>query len=287
MTLPMFPNSANGNPQVNPENIRKAWHKDEWYFSIIDIIAELLDIDYKRAKFYWAKLKERLSKQEGNETLTNCHHVEIAALAMENNAFTDVVNTEQTLRLIQSIPSPKAEPFKIWLAQVGAERWEEERADPEEELRQALERVGGKYRRAGKTESWIEARIQGIITRKQFVEALKAAVINAPGTLYGQATDKLYQGLWERTTAQLRGELNLHDKENPRDHFGEYALIYTRLAEMVCTDKLDKLEIVPLSLALEIVWSVALLIHQQAAATAHALGMDLVTERPLLPRSNG
>ena len=122
----------------------------------------------------------------------------------------------------------------------------------------------------------------GIITRKQFVEALKAAVINAPVNLYAQATDKLYLGLWERTTAQLRNELNLNEKQNPRDSFGEYALIYTRLAEMVATDKLDKLEIVTMTMAMDIVWAVALMIHEQATATAKALGIDLVTERKLL-----
>ncbi len=284
MTLPMFPDDRSSS--VNSQNIRREWHNGEWYFSVIDIVAELLNLDYKRAQTYWSTLKERLTKQEGNETLTNCDRLKLRAQDGKMR-LTDIINTEQTLRLIQSIPSPKAEPFKVWLAQVGAERLEEDdQADAEEALNQALERVGGKYRRLGKTDSWIEARIQGIITRKQFVEALKAAVVNAPPTLYSQATDKLYQGLWDRTTAQLRGELDLSERQNPRDHFGEYALIYTRLAEMVCTDKLDKLQIVPLSLALEIVWSVALLIHKQAQATAHALGMDLVTEKPLLKDEN-
>lgn len=276
---PMFPEDR---PiQLRPEKIRKAWHNGEWHFSVIDIIAELLDTDHKKAKSYWSTLKERLAKQEGNETVTNCDQLKMQAPDGKLR-LTDVINVEQTLRLIQSIPSPKVEPLKLWLAQVGAEQLETG-GDPEEELKAALDRVGGKYRRAGKSDTWIEARIQGIITRKLFVEALKAAVIAAPPTLYAQATDKLYLGLWERTTAQLRHELDLNDRQNPRDSFGEYALIYTRLAEMVATNKLDNLEIVTLTMAMDIVWEVAQLIHKQAEATAHALGMDLVTEKKLLP----
>jgi uncharacterized protein (DUF1330 family) len=274
---PMFP--QDDDLQIKSQNVRKVWHNGEWHFSVIDVIAELLMCDHKKAKSYWSTLKERL-KKEGNETVTNCDQLKMPAPDGKQR-FTDVISSEQALRLIQSIPSPKVEPFKQWLAAVGAEELQDGQ-DPEEELKAALERVGGKYKRKGKSDTWIEARIQGIITRKQFVEALKAAVINAPPGLYAQATDKLYLGLWERTTAQLRGELNLTEQENPRDHFGEYALIYTRLAEMIATNKLDKIEIVTLSMALDIVWAVAILINQQANATANALGMDLVTERKLL-----
>jgi hypothetical protein len=277
-SISMFPDDPKPT-EFNAQNIRKVWHKSEWHFSVIDIIAELLSSDHKKAKSYWSTLKERL-KKEGNQTVTNCDQLKLLAPDGKHR-LTDVVNTEQTLRLIQSIPSPKVEPFKIWLAEVGAEQFD----DPEEQLHQVLERFGGKYRRQGKADSWIEARIQGIITRKQFVEALKAAVLNAPLSLYAQATDKLYLGLWDRTTAQLRGDLKLTERQNPRDYFGEYALIYTRLAEMIATDKLDKLEIVTLSMAIDILWAVAMLIHQQATATANALGIDLVTERPLLKDS--
>jgi hypothetical protein len=154
--------------------------------------------------------------------------------------------------------------------------------DPELAIHRAIDRATTKYRRQGKPDSWIVARIQGIVTRKDFVDALKAAVLNAPPTLYAQATDKLYVGLWERTTAQLRGDLNLTPRQNLRDSFGEYALIYTRLAEMVATDKLDEIVTVTFSMAMEIVWEVAKLIHTQASATAQALGIDLVTERRLL-----
>ncbi len=278
--MPMFPDE---NEAVSLESIRRVWHNDEWYYSIVDVVSWATGREAKRAKDYWKNLKSQL-KRIGNQSVTEPYSFKMPAADGKLRA-TDFVNAEQILRIVQEIPGAKTNEIKDWLAQVGAERLEEG-ADPEEELKQALERVGGKYRRQGKSDTWIEARIQGIITRKQFVEALKAAVIDAPDSLYSQATDKLYLGLWERTTAQLRGELNLNDRQNPRDHFGEYALLYTRIAEMVCTNKLDKLEIVTLSMALEIVWAVAILIHKQASETAHALGFDLVTEQPFLPKTH-
>ncbi|MDL1883096.1 hypothetical protein FBR01_05555 [Anaerolineae bacterium CFX8] len=122
------------------------------------------------------------------------------------------------------------------------------------------------------------------MTRKQFVAALKQAVLNAPSTIYLTATENLYKGLWQRTTAQLRGELNIDQKANPRDHFGKYALIYTRIAEEVSTDKLGAAETVPMPVAMEIVWEVAKMIGRQAREVSESLGYDLVTEKPLLPK---
>ena len=140
------------------------------------------------------------------------------------------MNTQQVLRLIQSIPSPKAEPFKLWLAQVGAEKLEEAE-DPELGLFRSLDKTVSKYRREGKPDSWIALRVEGIVTRKRFVEALKNAVIDELPSMYARTTDQLYKGLWNRTTAQLRAELEITPKQNPRDHFGKYALMYTRMAE--------------------------------------------------------
>src|SRR5262245_10527984 len=122
--------------------------------------------------------------------------------------LTDVMNREQLLRLIQSIPSPKVEPLKLWLAKVGAERMEESE-DPELGLFRSMERTMSDYRSQGKSDSWIHVRVEGIVTRKQFVEALSKAVISVPNGFYAQTTDKLYKGLWERTTAQLRRDLEI------------------------------------------------------------------------------
>ena len=146
--------------------IRTAWNEteEEWYFSIVDVVGVLTES--KDASAYWRKLKQRL-KEEGNETVTNCHGLKLKA-ADGKRRLTDVANTEQLLRIIQSIPSKKAEPFKLWLAQVGRERIDET-LDPE----LIAERLAATYECKGYTREWINQRLMAISARKELTDEWK------------------------------------------------------------------------------------------------------------------
>ena len=156
------------------KKIRTKWNDEEekWYFSVVDVVAVLTENDYQKARTYWRVLKLRL-KEEGNESVTNCNQLKMKST---DGKFynTDVMNIEQVLRLIQSIPSKKAEPFKLWLAQVGKERIDEA-YDPEIAINRALDI----YRKKGYSEEWINQRLKTIDIRKEFTDKLKEKGINS------------------------------------------------------------------------------------------------------------
>ena len=156
------------------QRIRTAWdeEKEEWYFSIVDVVGVLTDSVDPTA--YWRKLKQRL-KAEGNETVTNCHGLKMTAHDGKKR-LTDVADTEQLLRIIQSIPSPKAEPFKLWLAQVGRERIEET-IDPEQAIDRALET----YLKKGYSEDWVHQRLLAIRIRNELMDEWKKRGGNVAG----------------------------------------------------------------------------------------------------------
>lgn len=212
------------------KTIRTQWDdtEQEWYFSIVDVVCVLADSpDYLTGRKYWNKLKQRL-KEEGSELVTNCHQLKMQA-ADGKLRLTDVAATEQLLRIIQSIPSPKAEPFKMWLAQVGRERIEET-IDPELTIDRALET----YLKKGYTREWINQRLQAIQVRKELTDEWQDRGIQK-GKEYAILTDEItraWSGMSTRSYKRLKGLR----KENLRDNMSTLELVLNMLAEATTTE---------------------------------------------------
>ena len=209
------------------KRIRTAWdeEKEEWYFSVVDVVAVLTDSVDPAA--YWRKLKQRL-KAEGNETVTNCHGLKMTAPDGKKR-LTDVADTEQILRIIQSIPSPKAEPFKLWLAQVGRERIEET-IDPELTIERALET----YLKKGYTREWINQRLQAIQVRKELADEWDAHGVQK-GVEYAILTNEISRAWSGMSTRQYKNLKGLK-KENLRDNMTTLELVLNMLAEATTTE---------------------------------------------------
>lgn len=210
--------------------IRTAWDEEleEWYFSVVDVVKVLTESpDYTTGRKYWNKLKQRL-KEEGNELVTNCHQLKMKA-ADGKRRQTDVANTEQLLRIIQSIPSKKAEPFKLWLAMVGRERIEEI-IDPELTIDRALET----YSKKGYPPDWINQRLQTIRARKELTDAWDAHGVKEQKE-YGILTDEVTKAWSGMTTRQYKNLKGLK-KENLRDNMSTLELALNMLAEATTTE---------------------------------------------------
>ena len=212
------------------KRIRTAWdeEKEEWYFSIVDVVAVLTEQpDYQAARNYWKVTKKRL-KDEGNETVTSCNQLKMTA-SDGKKRLTDVADTEQLLRIIQSIPSPKAEPFKLWLAQVGRERIEET-IDPELTIERALET----YLKKGYTREWINQRLQAIQVRKELTDEWDARGVQK-GVEYAILTDEISRAWSGMSTRQYKNLKGLK-KENLRDNMTTLKLVLNMLAEAPTTE---------------------------------------------------
>ena len=213
----------------NEKTVRTAWNaeEEEWYFSVVDVCNVLTDsADYNTARKYWNKLKQRLN-EEGSELVTICHQLKMQA-ADGKMRMTDVLNTKGVLRLIQSIPSPKAEPFKIWLAQVGAELLDEI-ADPEK----AIQRGTAYYREKGYSDEWIRQRLRTIEIRKKLTDEWSARGVETDleyAILTNDMT-KAWSGLSVKEYKALKGL----KKENLRDNMTDLELVFNMLAEVTTT----------------------------------------------------
>lgn len=210
--------------------IRSHWdsEQEKWYFSIVDVIAVLTDqTDYQAARNYWKVLKNRL-KKEGNETVTNCNQLKMPAIDGKMR-LTDVADTEQLLRLIQSVPSPKAEPFKQWLAKVGSERLDQIQ-DPELSIQQALQ----DYHRLGYSDDWINQRLKSIEIRKELTDEWQRTGIK--GNKDFAILTNILTKTWSGKTVKEYKEHKGLKKQNLRDNMTSTELILNMLAEASTKD---------------------------------------------------
>jgi hypothetical protein len=197
---------------------------ETWWFSVVDIIQVLTQQpDYQTARKYWNKLKERLGK-EGNQSVTNCHRLKLPA-ADGKNYLTDVASAETLLRLIQSVPSPKAEPIKLWLAKVGYERMQE-MADPA----RSLDRARETWQKHGRSEKWIQQRMTGQETRNKLTDYWSNHDIRQ-GEEFAILTNIIHQE-WAEVSVKSHKKLKGLQDQNLRDHMSEAELIFTALAEL-------------------------------------------------------
>lgn len=211
--------------------IRSAWDakREEWYFSVVDVVQALTgQPDFNTARKYWNKLKQRLSEEGAGELVTNCHQLKLKSPKDGKRYKTDVADTEQLLRIIQSIPSPKAEPFKLWLAQVGRERIEET-IDPEQAIDRALET----YLKKGYSEEWVHQRLLAIRIRNELTDEWQKRGVQK-GREYAILTDEISKA-WSGMTTRQYKDLKGLKKENLRDNMSDLELVLNMLAEASTT----------------------------------------------------
>ena len=210
------------------QKIRRLWHNEEWWFSVVDVVGALTGSP--DASAYWRKLKQRLNEEE-SEVVTNCHGLKLPAPDGKMRE-TDCANTESLLRIIQSVPSPKAEPFKRWLAKVGYERMQEIE-NPE----LAQERMKQIYEQKGYPKDWIDKRLRGIAVRQNLTDEWKERGITSQSN-YAILTAEISKATFGMTPSEYKQHKNLptKSKDNLRDHMTDLELIFTMLGERVTTE---------------------------------------------------
>ena len=214
------------------KKVRVAWNQDEedWYFSIVDVVSVLIESDYQNARLYWRVLKNRL-KKEGNESVTNCNQLKLTA-SDGKKYLTDVGNAETILRIIQSIPSKKAEPFKMWLAKVGNERLNEI-SDPELAMQRAMDYL----KKKGFSDEWIYQRLFSMKVRHELTEEWKERGITSSKE-YAILTDEISKA-WSDLSVKEYKEFKGLKKESLRDNMSDLELVLTMLSE-VSTKEISK-----------------------------------------------
>lgn len=243
-----------------------------YLYAVQDWIAGLTGDDTQRAAKMWGKMKKQLS--------TPSRQLDYRASNGKTYQM-DFVDDKGLYLITQSLRTtakrPALKEIKSYLAASGV-LVDEMRLDPS----RAIEAGVGRYERQGKSGEWIESRATGIFSRNAFTAALKASIVDMSNTTYANATETLYKGLWQRTSKQLRGELNLAPRQNIRDAMSSIALIYTSIAEQAAAHRLGDMNEVPETVAMEIIYEVAKIISRQAKETAAYLGVDSFTGQPLL-----
>lgn len=214
------------------KQIRRVWHDEQWYFAVVDVLAVLTGS--QNPSVYWRVLKKRLRDEGANESVTKCNSFKMQAADGKMRGV-DCLNTEEFFRIIMSVPSPKAEPFKLWLAQVGKERIEEIE-NPE----LSFERMTEMYRLQGRTDEWIKERIQSIETRKRLTDEWKNRGVKE-GKEYANLTAIIAKGTFELTPTEHKDLKGLtKPSENLRDHMTPLELIFTSLGEELTRDEAVK-----------------------------------------------
>lgn len=212
------------------KEIRRTWQDEKWYFSVVDVVSVLTDQpNYDSARNYWRVMKNRLKKEGASELVTNCNQLKMRSPKDGKTYKTDCADTEQLLRIIQSIPSPKAEPFKRWLAAVGAERIREI-ADPEI----AAQRAQDLYRKKGYPDEWIALRARGIATRAELTDEWKKRGIESQSD-YAILTADISRATFGMTPGEYKRMKGLKS-ENLRDHMTTLELLFTELGEAATTE---------------------------------------------------